>query len=778
MRLKNWPAGSLVIVAPLRKTSHWWFSDNSNNYGWLEGNLDVELVCNMALLLEELAKHPRVDPRKIVLYGFSAGAYAISELLTTHQSVIARTIVLGGIHGHGDSATQCQVLALPTKLQQRIPEFEKKWEAYLLRLSSGPNIHPDRMVVVHNTLDTLSYWAPARDIWQAMDDARTWAGMSLLRRKTFSRPASRSFKNGHNYWKVEELIVLRCDPPLTLETRQVFLDQYGGPALRAAPSSSLTLASSSIGALTVSMSLIDALPLSPPPVSQQQSHLSVVTDVNQPWTEEDDEDIPSWATDYGKALAANVISTTSQFSPSTLLHIEEDDDPNHYWATQTMAPARILPQHPVVVASSDLATSLGQPPSSPRASSPDSFHSCSPARSAEEEALFQASVEELFIPMGAQSATIPEESQVVTPLPRFPVAHLKVEEGLHLEPLDAQVDTDYFSDDDYVEESSSSDEEPMDCIAPADRFLTLDRGVHEWHIDHPNDPRDLRAPFLRTLLHDQVADGTGATFHVSTSFPGKEVLESKGADWSKLSPRHLVAFREAKTRAEADLDSEVLYTYPPDTLVFILQTKKLGPVIRALVRFCISDFDTSGPEFGKAREEDFQLLRDEVPCHIFQGFDWAGHCEDLLFGRTTLSWSSIDPESTTEAQDPRFEGFDDKDDMEKTEFMTGMLTQSLPNQATARIKQRIALHPCTTDSSLGVIVPPVAPNDLHGANKDIRSVPLGQLRGITGCVGPIRDCTLKLPPTEEQPNPLDGDEVHWETLQVATSQVVLRSGPS
>eukprot|EP00971_Amphidinium_carterae_P335576 6471511-Amphidinium_carterae.2 len=170
MRMKNWPAGSLVLVAPLRKSSHWWFSDNSKNYGWLEGNLDVELVCNMALLLEELAKHPRVDPRKIVLYGFSAGAYAISELLTTHQSVIARTIVLGGIHGHGDSVTQCQVLALPPKLQQRIPEFEKKWEAYLLRLASGPNIHPDRMVVVHNTLDTLSYWAPAREIWQAMDD--------------------------------------------------------------------------------------------------------------------------------------------------------------------------------------------------------------------------------------------------------------------------------------------------------------------------------------------------------------------------------------------------------------------------------------------------------------------------------------------------------------------------------------------------------------------------------------------------------------------------------
>eukprot|EP00971_Amphidinium_carterae_P324428 6447460-Amphidinium_carterae.1 len=65
MKQRKWPAGSLLLVAPLRKPSHWWFSDNSKNYGWLEGNLDVELVCNMALLLEEQAKHPRVDPRKI-----------------------------------------------------------------------------------------------------------------------------------------------------------------------------------------------------------------------------------------------------------------------------------------------------------------------------------------------------------------------------------------------------------------------------------------------------------------------------------------------------------------------------------------------------------------------------------------------------------------------------------------------------------------------------------------------------------------------------------------
>eukprot|EP00971_Amphidinium_carterae_P204247 4052955-Amphidinium_carterae.1 len=143
MSSKRWPAGSLLLVAPLRKPTHWWFSANNKNWGWLEGELDVELVCNMGLLIEELARHPKVDPRKIVLYGFSAGAYAVTELLTTHQSVPARVVVLGGVHGHGDSEEQCNTLGLPPKLQSRINEFERKWTAYLYRLMSGTNVHAD-----------------------------------------------------------------------------------------------------------------------------------------------------------------------------------------------------------------------------------------------------------------------------------------------------------------------------------------------------------------------------------------------------------------------------------------------------------------------------------------------------------------------------------------------------------------------------------------------------------------------------------------------------------
>eukprot|EP00971_Amphidinium_carterae_P259301 5145263-Amphidinium_carterae.1 len=279
-----------------------------------------------------------------------------------------------------------------------------------------------------------------------------------------------------------------------MEARQRFLELHCGPSSCAASSSSLPLVSSSNGVFRVSVTMNEVPPPPPPPLphfllpahDEEEEIPSWVTDyeraaaISATPIEEEDE-IPSWATDFGKALAVQVISTTSQLSPSTLLQVEEDDDYNHYWAMQTMAPARLPPPPPVLVMGSDTATSLGQPPSSPRVNSPDSFHSCASIKAKDEEDLFQAAVENFA---------------VVTPLPRFPVDQTKLDVASLAADLDAQVDTDYFTDDDLVDESSSSDEEPMDCIAPADRFLTLDRGVHEWHIDHPNDPRDLRAPFL------------------------------------------------------------------------------------------------------------------------------------------------------------------------------------------------------------------------------------------------------------------------------------------
>eukprot|EP00971_Amphidinium_carterae_P245370 4872668-Amphidinium_carterae.1 len=61
---------------------------------------------------------------------------------------------------------------------------------------------------------------------------------------------------------VEELVVLRCDPPLTMEARQSFLELHCGPSSCAASSSSLPLMSSSDGVFRVSVTMaISATPI-------------------------------------------------------------------------------------------------------------------------------------------------------------------------------------------------------------------------------------------------------------------------------------------------------------------------------------------------------------------------------------------------------------------------------------------------------------------------------------------------------------------------------------
>eukprot|EP00971_Amphidinium_carterae_P008187 161756-Amphidinium_carterae.1 len=230
---------------------------------------------------------------------------------------------------------------------------------------------------------------------------------------------------------VEELVVLRSDPPLTREARQRFLEHHCGSSSCATSSSSLPMVQAPNGIFSVSMTISEI----PPPPPLPQILLPPVDEVEEipPWVMEyeratsktvplldDEEDLPSWATDFGKALAVQVVSTTSQLSPSTLLQVEEDDDFNHYWAMQSMAPARLPPSPPplALVSGSDSATSLGLVPSSPRASSPDSFHSCASIKAMEEESSFQAAVVESFIHPGAPTASIPEDYAVVTPLPR------------------------------------------------------------------------------------------------------------------------------------------------------------------------------------------------------------------------------------------------------------------------------------------------------------------------------------------------------------------------
>eukprot|EP00971_Amphidinium_carterae_P350844 6491772-Amphidinium_carterae.2 len=161
------------MLFPLRPSNHWWMIDRYGDYGWLEGNLDVTFLNNMHHLFDLAIRHPQVDPNKVFMFGFSAGGYALTEMIASHRGLSARAIVLGGIHGHGNAvedAIKCYSGAKPKP--EVLDSFADKWSAYLERMRNSPPRHVLQIFAVHNVKDTLSPWGPAQSIIDALDTTR------------------------------------------------------------------------------------------------------------------------------------------------------------------------------------------------------------------------------------------------------------------------------------------------------------------------------------------------------------------------------------------------------------------------------------------------------------------------------------------------------------------------------------------------------------------------------------------------------------------------------
>eukprot|EP00971_Amphidinium_carterae_P112170 2221724-Amphidinium_carterae.1 len=197
----GFPGSSFIVATILQPPGHWWFLDDKKDYGWLVGDLDVPLLHKVVSLMEAVSLHPQVHPRLVFLSGFSAGAYAITELLAVGIPFPVASIVFGGVHGHGNALEVCNSLALSNVVRERTPEFDGKWRAYLSRLSQPSEDDIRSIVVVHNKRDLMSPWVAAEPIIHAIDQSRTWNDLPLVRQVVFIQEKSNKNKNAHQYWR-------------------------------------------------------------------------------------------------------------------------------------------------------------------------------------------------------------------------------------------------------------------------------------------------------------------------------------------------------------------------------------------------------------------------------------------------------------------------------------------------------------------------------------------------------------------------------------------------
>jgi pimeloyl-ACP methyl ester carboxylesterase len=209
---ENWLRGTFsqleseyVFVAPLRPEGSWWFVDDDKNWGWIDGSFQPKLVDAFLAWLDFLAKDPSIDERRVSLLGFSAGAYAVLELLARNRNVNIRGVIIGGVHGHA----QADMNGIQgTKRVQRSSEVLRKWNEFLKRVE-GLKLEPLFFSAVHNEWDKLSPWPYAQKIYESLRKSCSSLGNVQL----LAKQATKGDASAHSYFastftldKLQELL--------------------------------------------------------------------------------------------------------------------------------------------------------------------------------------------------------------------------------------------------------------------------------------------------------------------------------------------------------------------------------------------------------------------------------------------------------------------------------------------------------------------------------------------------------------------------------------------
>ena len=139
-----------VLVVPLRPPQTWWVLDNHRApWGFVDGSLMTTEVDNYCRWISTLAATPGIDAASVSLFGNSAGAYAVTEIMAGNMHIRLNLVGICAVHGHG----QPDLDGLGIKRKKNSRTITDKWHAYINRLSSH-RIGPVSILAIHNKEDT------------------------------------------------------------------------------------------------------------------------------------------------------------------------------------------------------------------------------------------------------------------------------------------------------------------------------------------------------------------------------------------------------------------------------------------------------------------------------------------------------------------------------------------------------------------------------------------------------------------------------------------------
>ena len=78
----------------------WWFISDAQSWVYLDGEFDEAEVRKIESWINNLSEDPGINKEMVSLIGFSAGAYAATEILASGK-VNIYSFIVGAVHGHG-----------------------------------------------------------------------------------------------------------------------------------------------------------------------------------------------------------------------------------------------------------------------------------------------------------------------------------------------------------------------------------------------------------------------------------------------------------------------------------------------------------------------------------------------------------------------------------------------------------------------------------------------------------------------------------------------------
>mmetsp|Transcript_18380 Transcript_18380/g.55919 ORF Transcript_18380/g.55919 Transcript_18380/m.55919 type:complete len:531 (-) Transcript_18380:216-1808(-) len=183
-----------IVVAPLRPKGTWWTLSDDREWGFLDGSFLPGAVDKYVEWMRHMSREPEVDPSRLVAFGFSAGAYAVTELLA-HASSPLSTVLLGGVHGHG----QPDLEGVVGKRAKWGDQILAKWQAYVgrLRMHAGAC---KGIIGVHDRGDQICPWRYAEVIYNLLNARQQQLRFRPVELKEVNGKPMKKNKSLHNYY--------------------------------------------------------------------------------------------------------------------------------------------------------------------------------------------------------------------------------------------------------------------------------------------------------------------------------------------------------------------------------------------------------------------------------------------------------------------------------------------------------------------------------------------------------------------------------------------------